>query len=121
MSRRDDRASLVDMLNYAEEAVVLLGEASLNDLAEDRVMELALWKLLEIVGKAANRVSGETQQDYQEIPWPQIIGMRNRLVHGYDDVSLKILWDTINNDLPPLIEQLKAIVSEELSETGDQL
>lgn len=102
MSGRDDRASL-------------------NDLAEDRVMELALRKLLEIVGEAANRVSEETQQGYQEIPWPQIIGMRNRLVHGYDDVSLKILWDTINNDLPPLIDQLKAIVGEEPSETGDQL
>ncbi|MXW79189.1 MAG: DUF86 domain-containing protein [Gemmatimonadetes bacterium] len=45
--------------------------------------------------------------------------MRNRLVHGYDDVSLKILWDTINNDLPPLIEQLRAIVGEEPSDTGD--
>ena len=121
MSGRDDRVSLVDMLNYAEEAVVLLGEASLNDLAENRVMELALRKLLEIVGEAASRVSEETQQCYQEIPWPQIIGMRNRLVHGYDDVSLKILWDTINNDLPPLIEQLRAIVGEEPSETGDQL
>ena len=63
------------MLNYAEEAVVLLGEASLNDLAEDRVMELALRKLLEIVGEAARRVSAETQQCYQEIRWPQIKGL----------------------------------------------
>ena len=121
MSRRDDRISLVDMLNHAEEAVVLLGETNLNDLAEDRVMELALRKLVEIVGEAANRVSEETQRCHQEIPWPQIIGMRNRLVHGYDDISLKRLWDTINDDLPPLIEQLKAIVGEEPSETGDQL
>ncbi|MXY82453.1 MAG: DUF86 domain-containing protein [Gemmatimonadetes bacterium] len=113
MSRRDDRVSLVDMLNHAEEAVVLLGEASLSELAEDRVMELALRKLVEIVGEAANRVSEETQHCPQEIPWPQIIGMRNRLVHGYDDISLKRLRDTINDDLPPLIEQLKAIVGEE--------
>ena len=121
MNGRDDRASLVDMLNHAEEAVVLLGEASLNDLAEDRVMELALRKLVEIVGEAANRVSRETQQCYQEILWPQIIGMRNRLVHGYDDISLKRLRDTINDDLPPLIEQLKAIVGEKPSDTGDRL
>ena len=47
--------------------------------------------------------------------------MRNRLVHGYDDVNLDILWKIIQNDLPPLIEQLKAIVSEEPSEPGDQL
>ena len=120
MSRRDDRVSLVDMLNHAEEAVVLLGETNLNDLAEDRVMELALRKLVEIVGEAANRVSEATQHCHQEIPWPQIIGMRNRLVHGYDDISLKRLWDTINDDLPPLIEQLEAIVGGEPSDTGDQ-
>ena len=113
MTRRDDRVSLLDMLIHADEAVVLLGEASLNDLTENRVMELALRKLVEIVGEAANRVSEETQQCHQEILWPQIIGMRNRLIHGYDDISLERLWDTINNDLPPLIGQLRASVGEE--------
>ena len=113
MSKRDDRVSLVDMLIHAKEAVALSGETSLNDLIEDRVMQLALQKLVEIVGEAANRVSEETQQRHQEIPWPQIIGLRNRLVHGYDDVNLDILWKIIQNDLPPLTEQLKAIVGEE--------
>ena len=113
MSRRDDRVSLVDMLIHAEEAVVLLGEATLNDLIEDRVKQLALRKLVEVVGEAANRVSEGTQQQYAAIPWSQIIGLRNRLVHGYDDVDLGILWEIIQADLPPLIEQLKAIVSEE--------
>ena len=113
MSRRDDRVSMVDMLIHAKEAVDLSGETSLNDLIEDRVMQLALQKLVEIVGEAANRVSEETQQRHQEIPWPQIIGLRNRLVHGYDDVNLDILWKIIQNDLPPLIEQLRAIVGEE--------
>lgn len=112
MSRRDDRVSLVDMLNHAREAVVLLGEASLNDVAENRVLELALRKLVEIVGEAANRVSLTTQQRYTQIPWPKIIGMRNRLIHGYDDISLKRLLETINSDLPPLIEQLETLVKE---------
>ena len=113
MSRRDDRVSLVDMLIHAEEAVVLLGEATLNDLVEDRVKQLALRKLVEVVGEAAKRVSEGTQQQYAAIPWSQIIGLRNRLVHGYDDVDLGILWEIIQADLPPLIEQLKAIVGEE--------
>ena len=113
MSRRDDRVSLVDMLIHAKEAVALSSETSLNDLIEDRVMQLALQKLVEIVSEAANRVSEETQQRHQEIPWPQIIGLRNRLVHGYDDVNLDILWKIIQADLPPLTQQLKAIVGEE--------
>ncbi len=114
MSKRDDRVSLVDMRNYAEEAVNLLGEARLIDLTEDRVMELALRKLVEIVGEAANRVSEKTRQSQQTIPWSQIIGMRNRLVHGYDDISLERLWDTIKDELPPLIEQLDTIIGEEI-------
>lgn len=113
MSRRDDRVSLVDMLIHAKEAVALSGETSLNDLIEDRVMQLALQKLVEIVDEAANRVSEATQQCHQEIPWLQIIGLRNRLVHGYYDANLDILWKIIQNDLPPLIEQLQAIVGEE--------
>ena len=50
---------------------------------------------MEIVGEAANRVSSETQQKHPEIPWPQIIGMRNRLTHGYDVVDYDLLWDTV--------------------------
>ena len=119
MSRRDDRVSLADMLIYAKEAVALSSGTSLDDLVEDRVMQLALQKLVEIVSEAANRVSEETQQKHPAIPWPQIIGLRNRLVHGYDDVNLDILWKIIQNDLPPLIEQLEAIVDEEPSKTGD--
>lgn len=108
MSKRDDRVSLVDMLIHAREAVDLLDEASADELKSNRVMQLALMRLVEIVGEAANRVSPPTQQRYPEIPWPLIIGMRNRIVHEYDNVNLNILWSTITNELPPLINQFKS-------------
>ena len=113
MSRRDDTVFLVDMLNHASEAVELLGNASSTDLMGDRVTELALRKLVEVVGEAANRVSPATRQLHPEIAWAQIVGVRNRLVHGYDDVDLTILRDIVQNDLPPLVEQLTSIVGEE--------
>lgn len=112
MTRRDDTVFLVDMLNHAREAVELLGDASSNDLASDRLTQLALRKLVEVVGEAANRVSPETRQRHPEIPWPQIIGVRNRLVHGYDVVNLDVLQGIVHNDLPPLVEQLTSIVGE---------
>lgn len=112
MSRRD-KVSLVDMLNYAREAVDLSGQKSLRDLEENRVLQLALQKMVEIVGEAANRVSQETQQGHPGIPWSQIIGTRNRLTHGYDDVSLAILWRIVETDFPPLIQQLEDIVADE--------
>ena len=116
MSKRDDQISLVDMLNHAKEAVDLLGGASLDDLEGDRVMQLALRKLVEVVGEAANRVSEETQQQHTSIAWGEIIGTRNRMVHGYDDVDLSILWDIIKNDLPPLIGQLEILIWEQAKE-----
>ena len=112
MSRRDNRVFLVDMLNHAREAVELLGNAGLNELENDRVTQLALRKLVEVVGEAAGRVSPATQQRYSEIAWTQIVGMRNRLVHGYDVVDLGILRDIVLEDLPLLIEQLAPIVGE---------
>lgn len=110
MSRRDDTVFLVDMLNHAREAVELLGNTRLDDLMSDRVTELALRKLVEIVGEAASRTSATTQERHPEIAWSQIIGVRNRLVHGYDVVDLRILRNIVQNDLPPLVEQLASIV-----------
>ena len=112
MTRRDDRVFLVDMLNHAREAVELLENTSTTDLTIDRVTELALRKLVEVVGEAANRVSSTTQERHPEIAWPQIVGARNRLVHGYDIVSPSILRNIVQNDLPPLIEQLQSIAGE---------
>jgi uncharacterized protein with HEPN domain len=65
---------------------------------------------VETIGEAAARVSQEGQEKYAEIPWREVIGMRNRLVHGYDSVDLAVLWDTIELDLPPLIAQLEKIL-----------
>ncbi len=76
------------------------------------MLELALTHLLEIIGEAAARISEETQSRYPQIPWRQIIGLRNRLIHGYDVVDLDILWDIADQDLPSLIAELKAILGE---------
>ena len=113
MGKRVDRVCLVDMLVHAKEAIALLGEASQDELASDRVLQLALERLIEIVGEAANRISSNTQQRHAQIPWPQIIGMHNRLVHGYNAMNLDRLWDTITYELPLLIEQLGAIVGKD--------
>ena len=113
MSKHDDQVSLKDMLSHALEAVELLGDSTREDLQSNRVMQLALTRLIEIIGEAANRVSATTQANYTAVPWPQIIGMRNRLIHGYDVIDYDLLWDTVTNDLPPLIVTLQQIVTED--------
>jgi len=112
MSKHDDQTSLKDMLNHAREAIELLGDAGREELGGERVMQLALTQLVEIVGEAANRVSQAARRKTPEIPWPQIIGMRNRLVHGYDVIDFDLLWDTVVDDLPPLIAALEKTVED---------
>lgn len=112
MSKHDDRVGLKDMLSHAREAVEFLGDMNQEALGRDRVMQLALTRLVEIVGEAANRVSAVTREANPEIPWSQIVGMRNRLVHGYDVIDLDVLWNTVTSDLPPLIAALQESVEE---------
>ena len=72
---------------------------------------LALVRLLEVIGEAAGRIPKEEQESHSEIPWAEITGLRNRLIHGYDSVDMDILWQIIQFDLPPLITALEAIIA----------
>ena len=114
MSTPDRNASaLRHMLAHAKEALFHARGKTREDVDADRLLNLALVRLLEIVGEAAGRVSDEVRAQHPEIPWPQITGLRNRLIHGYDSVDPDILWQIITADLPPLIASLEAILNSE--------
>jgi uncharacterized protein with HEPN domain len=112
MTQHNDMIRLQHMLDHAKEAIELIAGKDKAELQRDRVLELALIRLIEIVGEACAKVSSSTQLKYPSIPWPQIIGMRNRLIHGYDSVDLDVLWDTIEVDLPPLVDVLDKIIGQ---------
>jgi len=79
------------------------------DLDQDRQLNLALVRLLETIGEAAARVPKEEHSHYPAIPWAEIVSLRNRLIHGYDQVDFDILWQIVTHDLPKLIEALEKI------------
>ena len=74
---------------------------------------MAILKSVEIIGEAASRISEETKAGHPDIPWAEIIGLRNRLVHAYFAIQIDIVWQTVQEDLPPLIAQLEALVPPE--------
>lgn len=98
------------MLDHAREAVALAGDSTRADLPDHRLLELALVRLVEVVGEAASRISDECRAMNPQIPWREVASMRNRLAHGYDAVDLDVLWDTIGEDLPALIGQLESVL-----------
>mgnify|MGYP001608772223 FL=1 len=100
------------MLDHAREAVSMVRGKTRADLDTDRQLNLALVRLLEIIGEAAGRISKEDRDRYSNIPWPEIVGLRNRLIHGYDEVDFDILWQIVTRDLPPLIKNLEKLVED---------
>lgn len=94
------------MRDHAQEVVALMADHSRDDLDSDRVLALAVVRLLEIIGEAASRVPIEERARRPEVPWTAIVGLRNRLIHGYDDVDHDIVWAIVSTDLPALLSSL---------------
>lgn len=109
MTLQDDRSRLLHMLEASQKAILFTEGKKRDTFYKDAVLYLALIRLLEIIGEAAVKITEETRSKYPEIPWQEIISMRNRLIHGYFDVNPDIVWQTIKQELPFLIQQLKDI------------
>lgn len=110
---RHDDAYLLDMLLAAREAGKFTDGLTFAEFKQNRMAQLAILKAVEVVGEAASQVSTEGKKAHPEIPWTKIIGMRNRLVHGYFDVNLERVWKTVQQDLPLLIALIEPLVPPE--------
>lgn len=110
MSRHDDTTSMRHMLDYARTARRLIAGRAREDLDNDEMLCLATTRAVEVIGEAARRVSSQTRTRFPAIPWSQVTGTRDRLVHAYDLVDLDVLWDILALDLPPLIAELERIL-----------
>lgn len=113
MTQHNTSGSLRHMLDHALEAVAMTRGKTRADLDKDRQLNLALVRLLEIIGEAASRIPKEDQARHADISWPEIVSLRNRLIHGYDAVDFDILWQIVNQDLPGLIESLRKVLCKE--------
>ena len=112
MSRHDEKVRLRHMFDAAREAVALTAGKSREDLDAERLLQLGLTQLLEVIGEAASRIAPETRQRFPGIPWPLVVGIRNRLIHGYDTVDLDVVWKTVKDSLPPFILALERALQE---------
>lgn len=105
-----DQAYLLDILDAARLAIEYASRASKADFLQDTQLQDSIIRRIEIMGEAAKRVSLSTRESYPEIPWAEMAGMRNLMIHDYDDVDLDIVWDTVQNDLPQLIDRITPLV-----------
>ena|SRR3990167_4226760 len=106
----EDLIRIRHILDAAGEAQRFIHDRTRSTLDRDQILVLALVRLIEVIGEAAAHISKEFQDAHPEVPWTQMIAMRNRLVHAYFDVDLDRVWDTVTDDLPPLVAMLERFV-----------
>jgi uncharacterized protein with HEPN domain len=111
--QKDDLIRVRHMLDAAREAESFAQNKTRSTLDVDRELVLALVKSIEIIGEAAANVTNKCCEDLPQIPWSNIVGMRNRLIHAYFDINLDILWNTVIEDLPSLIAELEKFLQME--------
>lgn len=106
----EDLIRVRHMLDAISEALIFSQGKSRDDLDNNRMLTLAIIKDLEIIGEAASKITTEFKANQPNVPWLDIVGMRNRLTHGYFDIDLDLVWTTVQEDLPFLFDQLKVMV-----------
>ena len=108
----EDEVLLRDMLDHARRAVGAVAKKERPDLESDYVLAAALERFIEVIGEAATKLSAGTKGSAPQIPWREIIGMRNRLVHGYASVDHDIVWDVLSGDLPEVINSPEELLAD---------
>jgi uncharacterized protein with HEPN domain len=111
MSR--DSAYLLDILKAAKLALSYLEGRTKEEFFMDTQCQDAVIRRLEIIGEAAGKVSVATTTKFANLPWKKMVGMRNIMIHEYEDIDLSIVWDTVQNGLPPLVNLLEPLIPKE--------
>jgi uncharacterized protein with HEPN domain len=109
---RDDLVTAGQMLDTVRRIRGMVRGRARADFEADDVRQLAILHLIQVLGEAASRLSAVFREAHPEIPWSRMIGMRNRLVHGYDEVDPDVVWRVAVDDVEPLLAALERIVPE---------
>jgi uncharacterized protein with HEPN domain len=117
MLTRDDCIRLRHLIDAAREAMAFVAGRSRADLDSDAMLSRALVNCLAVVGEAAANLSPEARACDASIPWPQIVGMRNRLIHAYFDIDQDEVWLTVTEDLPALADRIQSMLDTACQET----
>lgn len=112
---RPDRLFLLDIVEAADAIAFHIGGLDEESLVENRTARAAVLHELAVIGEAAARVSAELRSRHPEIPWSEIVGFRNVVIHHYFGLSWPIIWVTATEDVPDLRTKVEAIIEAEFS------
>ena len=105
-----DNASLFDMVKAMQAIGRFVPGRTFHDYLTDEMFQSAVERKLEILGEAANRVSSDFQAQYPDVDWGSIVGLRNRIIHQYDELDYQKVWEIATNDVPLLLKRIQPLV-----------
>jgi uncharacterized protein with HEPN domain len=108
--------ALRDILDAARTAIEFVIEESDGDFSVDKKTEFAVIRALEIVGEAARRIPTSYREEHPHIPWAEMAGMRDKLIHDYFGVDFDVVLKTVHQDLPPLVTAIQSLLESKLNE-----
>jgi len=103
---------IADIRNAVAKAQQFVATMTYEQFGADEKTIFAVVRCLEIVGEAARKIPETTRKRYPQVPWREMTGMRDVLIHDYFGVNLRVVWNTLQNDLPPLKPQMEQIIAE---------
>ena len=115
--KKDDTVYLRHILDAIQQIRDYVQDVPAEQFLRDRLLQDGVVRQLEIIGEASRNLSAKFRQTYVEVPWSQIIALRNRIIHAYFDVDLRVVWEIVQGDLPSLKQQVERIL-EEMSAEG---
>jgi len=104
--------SVEDILDAMEKAEILLKGVRYERFEADFRINYAVVRALEIIGEASKRLPDELRARYPQVPWKGMAGMRDRIIHGYDNVDYQIIWDVVKKDIPRIKPHIQKILSD---------
>ncbi|NJL89382.1 MAG: DUF86 domain-containing protein [Coleofasciculaceae cyanobacterium SM2_1_6] len=113
MPKNRDLESLIDIAFYGRQALAFVGDFTQDEFERDGKTQAAVMYAIAIMGEATKRLSQDFRLQYPLIPWQEIAGIRDRLVHDYKNIDLDILWQVVSVEIPSLLVSLEPLLPEE--------
>jgi len=101
-----------DILDAMVKAETLLADVDFAQFESDYRINFAVVRALEIIGEATKRLPEALREQYPDLPWKDMAGMRDRIIHGYDDINFRVVWDTVKIRIPTIKPKVKQILDD---------